>query len=113
MMRCKKCNQTTVRVISKRELTKLSKKHYAGPIAAASAVAGAAIAKEAGPTLMGGFIRAAKTATKGPKEILITGAAGLALFAAKKGVDYLIAKRQAGDKSYAYCSSCGHYEVMP
>lgn len=113
MMRCKKCNQTTVRVINKRELTELSKKNYAGPLVAGTTVVGATILKEGGPSLLGGAAKVVKAAAKSPKGALITAAATLGIYAAKKGVDYLISKRQAGDKSYAYCGSCGHYEVMP
>ncbi|AOA05357.1 hypothetical protein GYM96_19840 [Pseudomonas fragi] len=109
MMLCKKCNQVTARVITKRDLSKLSKSNYIGPAVAAATVLAA---KTGGSGIASVAANAAKAATKGPKELLITAGITLALSAAGVGVKYLFSKRTAGDKTYAYCAKCGHYEPM-
>ncbi len=117
MMLCKKCGQVTARVVTKRELGGLSKRHYAGPAVATAATAVAAtVVKTAGSGAVGllanGAKEAAKAATKGPKELLIAAGITAGVAAVGAGVKYLLSKREAGNKSYAYCASCGHYEAM-
>ena len=107
MMRCKKCNQTTARITTKRELSKLSATF--GPLTAAAAtVATAATAKGAA----GFALRAAKTAAKGPQAVLLGLAVTAATTAVTVGVKYLVSRRAAGEKNNVYCESCGHYEAM-
>ena len=112
MMLCKKCNQITARVITKRELSKLSKLHYGGPAAAAAAAVVVVAAKTGGTGIASVAAHIARAATKGPKELLIAAGITLAAGAAASGVKYLFSKREAGDKTYAYCAKCGHYELM-
>lgn len=111
-MLCKKCNKVTARVITKRELSKLSKNNYAGPAVAAATTVAAVAAKTGGAGITSVAANVARAATKGPKELLIAAGITLALGAATAGAKYLFSKREAGDKTYAYCAKCGHYEPM-
>ncbi|KTB58665.1 hypothetical protein AO066_02005 [Pseudomonas fluorescens] len=112
MLLCKKCSQVTARVITKRELSKLSEKNYVGPAVATAATVVAAASKAGGPGLAGKLAHAAKAATKGPKELLITAGITAALGLVSAGTKYYFSKREGGDKTYAYCANCGHYEPM-
>lgn len=112
MMLCKKCSQVTARVITKRELSKLSKNNYSGAVVATAAAVATVAAKTGGSGITSAVRYAAKAATKGPKELLIAAGITAALGAVSAGVKYLYSKREAGDKSYVYCASCGHYEPM-
>lgn len=119
MMRCKSCNHITARMVTKRELKELSKKHYKGPLAAAAAVVATAAAKTVGSNASAvvglaakGVVHAAKAATKGPKEMLVSAGIAAAVTASGYAVKHFFDKRAAGDKTYAYCARCGHYEPM-
>lgn len=110
MMLCKKCNQVTARVVTRRDLSKFSKSNYAGSVVATAVLAGAA--KTGGTGIASVAANVARAATKGPKELLISAGITVVIGAVGAGVKYLFSKRMAGDKTYVYCAKCGHYEPM-
>lgn len=110
MMRCKKCNQTTARMTTKREMRKLS--DTLGPLTAAAATVATAAAAKGAAGAAGFALRAAKTAAKGPQALLLGVAVAAVTTAVGAGIKYVVSRREADDKTYVYCSSCGHYEAM-
>lgn len=116
MMRCKKCDQASARVVTKRELRKLSKTVFSGPLIATAAKVASATAPLAaaatGPVAVGLLATAVKGATKGPKELLIGAGITAAVTTIGIAVKHGFSKLANGDKTYAYCSNCGHYEPL-
>lgn len=107
MIRCSKCESPTARIVTGRELTKLSKKSFA------QALAAGVLPTAAAPGALGvlgaaGLVKkAAETASPMVKLAIFAGTtivAGLA----KYGFDRL----QAGSVRYVYCSKCGHQEQL-
>lgn len=110
MMRCKKCNQITARIATKRELRTLSDK--LGPLTAAAATVATAVAAKGATGAAGFALKAAKTAAKGPQALLVGVALAAVTTAVGAGIKYVVSRRESDDKTYVYCPSCGHYEAL-
>ena len=111
MLRCKKCNKPSARVVTKRELHTTSK--GLGPVGMPAAAIMAAAAAKAAPSAPGIMMRAAKAATKDTRSLLIAAGISAATLAVGHGVKYLAGRLASNDKKFVYCSDCGHYEAMP
>lgn len=105
MIRCSQCKLPSARIVTVRELTKLSKKHYVGAAVATAATASATTMGAVGATAL--VAKAASTSSGSP----LTKLAMVAATAAASGLVKLALDRwSAGNGKCIYCSNCGHQE---
>ena len=111
MIRCSQCKTTNARIITGSELTKLSKKLYAGAVVAAAAtVAKSATTSASGAAgLIAKVSKAASKAPGGPLTKLGMIAAGAVITGlVKLGIE----QWSNGNAKYVYCANCGHQEPL-
>lgn len=114
MIRCSQCKSTSARIVSGREINKLSKSNYTGPLVAAAGAATASAAVASATTLgaVGVTAAGAKAASESGvsplAKVAIAGASALAGYGAKLLVDRIAAKL----RKHVYCSACGHLEPL-
>lgn len=109
MIRCSKCESPTARIVTGRELAKLSKKSFAQALAAGVLPAAASAPGALGAVGFAGLaVKKAAEASNPMVKLAIVAGGAIVTGLVKYGFDRL----QAGSTRYVYCSNCGHQEPL-
>ncbi|MDU9405160.1 hypothetical protein RTH46_21980 [Pseudomonas sp. zfem004] len=113
MIRCNQCKAPSARIVTQRELAKLSNTHFTGAVVATTATAAAA-ATAASTTAgaVGVTALAAKAASNSGGGVLGKLAMVAATAAASALGKMAIDRLSAGSGKLVYCSICGHQEPL-